>query len=98
LKLPFPWVALGVGLLIALVLSLSGALQRTDVPNLPLLTQLIVAEFGFFVTAFGATLGIRARLAGNAGASLLIAAAGCAVLALGFLVLGIQLWPHGGIH
>ena len=46
LKLPFPWVALGVGLLIALLLMLTGTLQPGA--GLPLLTQLIVTEFGFF--------------------------------------------------
>ena len=47
MKLPFPWVALGVGLLIAGLLVQAGALQSEGGRSLPLLTQLIVAEFGF---------------------------------------------------
>jgi len=97
LKLPFPWVALGVGLLIVLLLMLTGALQPETARSLPLLTHLIVAEFGFFLTAIGAGMAVRDMLSGGRMASLLIAAAGCGLLAAGFLWLGVQLWPVDGI-
>ena len=95
MKLPFPWVALGVGLLIALLLIQTGALQPAAGGRLPLLTQLIVAEFGFFLTAIGAGMAVRIMMSRGFNAPLLIAAAGCGVLSVGFLWLGMQLWPQG---
>jgi hypothetical protein len=95
LKLPFPWVALGLGLLIALLLVKTGALAPEATRSLPLLTLLIVTEFGFFLTAIGAGLAIRSLVAHGFNVALSMALAGCAVLAGGFLWLGLQLWPAG---
>jgi hypothetical protein len=93
LKLPFSWMALGVGLLIALLLLKTGALAPEAARSLPLLTLLIVAEFGFFLTAIGAGLAIRHLLAQGFDVALSIALAGCVALAGGFLWLGLRLWP-----
>jgi hypothetical protein len=92
-KLPFSWLALGMGLLVAFGLLGSGALGPAEGYQLPLLTLLIVNEFGFFLTAIGAGVGINRMLVQGAGGGLLLSVAGCAVLALGFLWLGIRLWP-----
>ena len=92
-NLPFPWLALGMGLLVAFVLLGSGALGPVEGYRLPELTLMIVNEFGFFVTAIGAGVGIKRLLAEGAGASMLLSITGCAVLACGFLWLGIRLWP-----
>ena len=86
MTVPFPWLALGIGLLIAL-------LQLGAGDRLPLLTRLIVAEFGFFLTLIGAGLALRDLRAGGLRATLLLAAVGCGLLAAGFLWLGLQLWP-----
>ncbi len=94
-NLGFPWLALGLGLLVAVGLVFSGALSPEGRYDLPLLTMLIVNEFGFFVTAIGAGVGINKLLAGGVRPPLLLATLGCAVLAAGFLYLGIQLWPGG---
>jgi hypothetical protein len=96
LKLPFSWVALGVGLLIALVLLKTGALAPEAARSLPLLTLLIVTEFGFFLTAIGAGLAIRSLVSQGFNVGLALALAGCVALAGGFLWLGLQLWPAGG--
>ena len=58
-NLGFPWLALGLGLLVAVGLVLSGALSPEGRYELPLLTMLIVNEVGFFVTAIGAGVGIN---------------------------------------
>lgn len=94
-KLPFSWLALGLGLLVALGLAGSGALGPATGYRLPVLTLLIVSEFGFFLTAIGAGVGVNRLLAGGLRGSLLLAVVGCAVLAAGFLWLGLQLWPEG---
>jgi len=95
-KLPFPWIALGVGLLLALVLVSSGALPGAGERGLPLLTQLVIAEFGFFLTAIGAVMAVRTLLSGGFTVAPASAVAGCALLATGFLWLGLQLWPDVG--
>jgi len=95
MKLSFPWLALGLGLTIAVILVISGAVDSASKPILPLLTRLIMAEFGFFVTAFGAGQAIRVGLAQGFGFALLAQIAGCSLLSIGFLWLGISLWPGG---
>jgi len=92
-NLPFPWLALGMGLLVAFGLLGSGALGPADAYRLPVLTLLIVNEFGFFLTAIGAGIGINRLLSEGANGALLLSIIGCAVLASGFLYLGIRLWP-----
>jgi hypothetical protein len=92
-NLPFPWLALGLGLLVAFGLTGSGALGPAEAYRLPVLTMLIVNEFGFFVTAIGAGIGVNTLLAKGMQGGLLLSVVGCALLASGFLYLGIRLWP-----
>jgi len=92
-NLSFPWLALGLGLLVAVGLLSSGALSAEGSYSLPLLTMLIVNEFGFFVTAIGAGVGINMLLKDGMQTPLLMVIVGCAVMALGFLYLAIRLWP-----
>lgn len=96
MKLPFTWVALGAGLLIALLLLKSGALATEAGRTLPLLTLLIGAEFGFFVTAIGAGLAARTLVSQGFQAVLLIVLLACVALAGGFVWLGLRLWPGIG--
>ncbi len=94
-NLPFPWLALGMGLLVAFGLLGSGALGPSESYKLPTLTLLIVNEFGFFVTAIGAGVGINTLLTSGRQAGLLLATMACGLFAAAFLYLGIQLWPGG---
>jgi heme/copper-type cytochrome/quinol oxidase subunit 3 len=92
-KNQFPFVALGIGLFMLLLVIKGSELGDDGTTIIPLLTLLIVSEFAFFVTAVGAYLGIRQIQANgikplNAVITLL-----CMVLAVGFLWLGIVLWP-----
>jgi hypothetical protein len=89
----FPGLALGIGILAAAGLLQSGALAPGAEHALPLLTLLVVSEFAFFVTAIGAGVGINAMLNRGVRPSVLLPTLGCAVLAAGFLYLGIRLWP-----
>ena len=92
-KLTFPWLALAMGLLVATGLLVSGALSPEGNYDLPLLTMLIVNEFGFFVTAIGAGVGINSLIKDGAQPSLLMVVIACVVMAVGFLYLAIKLWP-----
>ena len=76
-KLTFPWLAMGMGLLLATGLVASGALSPDANYDLPLLTMMIVNEFGFFVTAIGAGLGINALLREGVQPSLLMVTVVC---------------------
>jgi len=57
--------------------------------------MLIVNEFGFFVTAIGAGLGIRTLLEKGMKPVMLGISIADGLLAVMFLYLGIQLWPGG---
>lgn len=89
----FPGLALGIGIMVAAGLLQSGVLAQDGDYGLPLLTLLIVNEFGFFVTAIGAGIGINAMFKQGMRPAVLLLTLGCAVLAAGFLYLGIRLWP-----
>ena len=93
MRISFPWLALGLGLLIALVLITTGAVGPEVDRRLPLLTLLIVTEFGFFLTALGAGLAIRQLIQQGLNPGVILSASGCVALAAGFAWLGLQLWP-----
>jgi hypothetical protein len=94
-KFPFPWLALGGGLLIALLL-LSGR-AAPEASSLPLLTQLILAEFGFILNVIGTWLGLRDLQAKGMQAGTLLVVVGCVLMAIVLGLLGVSLWPEGGM-
>jgi heme/copper-type cytochrome/quinol oxidase subunit 3 len=92
-KNQFPFVALGIGLFM-LLLVIKGSQSGDDGTTIiPLLTLLIVSEFSFFVTAVGAYLGIRQIQANGIKPLIALITLLCMLLAVGFLWLGITLWP-----
>lgn len=91
-SLYFLWIALGLGLLLMLVLLNTGGLNTDEAPALPVLTQLFMAEFGFFVTAGGAFAGIRHWLAQRNDTRVLFAGVGAAILCVCFFLIGVILW------
>ena len=94
-RFSFPWVALILGAIIAIVMLQSGALDSGGERALPLLTLLIVAEFGVFVTAIGTVLGVRTLLDQGFAPLLFVITLCCGLLSIGFLYLGFTLWPGG---
>ena len=93
MKRPYPWLALGLGLLLGLILFRFGALNPEDEHSLPLLTLLLVAEFGFLVTAVAAGIGVRDLIRQGAQLAGITLLCGNLALAAGFLWVGIALWP-----
>lgn len=89
----FPYIALGLGLVLLMIVikgSETGADGNTVVP---LLTLLVIAEFAFFACAIAVYLGImHMRAAGIQYVYLLITVL-CLVLAVIFTYLGFMLWP-----
>jgi hypothetical protein len=94
-NISFPWLALGLGLVVAVGLMMSGVFSPEGTYKLPLLTMLIVNEFGFFVTAIGAGLGINTLLGKGMNPVMLGVIIADGLMAAIFLYFGIQLWPGG---
>lgn len=94
-RFSFPWVALTLGIIIAIVLQKAGALDTGGEYALPLLTLLIMVEFGVFVTAIGAVLGVRTLIGQGFSPFLFVVTLCCGMLSIGFLYLGFILWPGG---
>ncbi len=94
-NISFPWLALGLGLIVAVGLVMSGAFSPESNYKLPLQTMLIVNEFGFFVTAIGAGIGINTLVGKGKTPVLLGITVADGLMAAMFLYLGIQLWPGG---
>ena len=95
MKQSFPWLALVLGLLLALLLGRFSPLNPETGPTLPLLTALLISEFGFIVTAIAAFLGAKDIARRQARARTILVAVGNALWAIGFLVMGLKLWPGG---
>ena len=92
MKFSFPWLAAGIGLILAMVLLQSGVLGSADDRSLPLLTQLFISEFGFLVTAAGSFTAGRALRETERKTTTLMLTLACAALAIAFFVIGLQLW------
>lgn len=90
-KYPFTWLALGGGLLIALMLL--GAQAAPDGGPLPLLTQLILAEFGFILNVVGAWLGLQRLQTSGMHWPMVSATLGCILVAVLLGLMGMSLWP-----
>jgi len=92
-KASFPWIALVLCLPIFLLLSGTVAGGPDGTPLLPLLTRLILSEFGGIVTLIGAISGVRAMLEQGLTVRIFAATLACSVLAGWFLWQGVGLWP-----
>lgn len=90
-KFPFPWLALGAGLLIALLLLAAQAVPGGG--PLPLLTQLILAEFGFILNVIGSWKGLQNLQTQGMRWPLLSVTIGCIVMAVVLGLMGMTLWP-----
>ena len=93
MKRSYPWLALGLGLILSLVLMRYADPGSTGMQKLPLLTGLLMSEFGFLVTAVAAGICIRDLIKQGVGKLPLVLLAGNLLLAANFMRLGLQLWP-----
>jgi hypothetical protein len=87
----FPWLAAGIGLILALVLLQANSVERSE-PLLPPLMLLFISELGFLVTLLGAWSGARIWRAAREQWMLLLISGACVAMSLGFLYLGLALW------
>jgi len=96
MKKSIPWLTLGIGLFLALLLVRFSPLNTNSGFILPMLTALLMSEFGFIITAIGAWISVRDVLKQGVKlqpAALLI---GNLLLALNFINHGLSLWAESG--
>lgn len=96
MKKSIPWLTLGIGLFLALMLVQFNPLSTNSGFILPMLTALLMSELGFILTAFGTGLSVRDIFKQGiklGPAALLI---GNLLLALYFISLGLDLWAESG--
>ena len=89
----FPYIAIGVGIVFMLLVIKGSEPNAAGVTQIPLLTLLIVSEFAFFVTGFGAYIGFKHVRATGIRPLYLVVSILCVLLATSFAWLGIKLWP-----
>ena len=92
-KIHFPYLAAALGLTFLPVIILGNAVGEDGVRALPLLTLLIMNEFGFFATAAGIYIGVQHIRAAGIKPLYGLATVGCVALLIAFTTLGIELWP-----
>ncbi|MEN8108498.1 MAG: hypothetical protein ABFS22_10900 [Pseudomonadota bacterium] len=90
MKRSFPLIALALGMLLTLVL------MRFGDAGLPLLTALLISEFGFLLTAIAAGISVRDLLKDGLHAVCILLLIGNALLAANFLRMGLAFWPGAG--
>lgn len=92
----FPWLALGLGLLFALILLQTKGYMPKSEGGLPLLMRLFMSEFAFLLNLAGLFLSVRAIKAEGPNLSRIAVAIGCLLMAGFFFYVGILLWPVTG--
>lgn len=93
-KFNFPYIALGLGLFLMLVVYKGSVIGDNGGTSIPLLTLLAISEVAFFVTTIGAYIGVKKILSDGVRLIDAVIAICCALLAIKFLIQGVALWPH----
>jgi len=89
----FPFIALAVGLFLMGVLFKTGAADPGTELLLPLLTVLIISEFGFIVMAVAVFLGVQTLRSKGFDLVLAVVTLLCGMLGIEFMVIGLDHWP-----
>ena len=89
----FPVIALALAVFIHLLLFMATTPDANGQTLLPLLTLLIIAEFGFIVSMVGAYVSGSQQLKDGLTATGILITLLCAALALSLMLQGIELWP-----
>lgn len=90
----FPYIAAILGLFLTVIVYKGSGLRDDGKTLIPLLTLLLITEFGTIVTAIGTYFGCKNFLAtreisGHTAVTIL-----CVLLLVRFVVQGFHLWPH----
>jgi len=90
----FPYIALPLGVMLLVAVIIGREPGMDGATALPLLTLLVMSEFAFFATGFGAYIGFKHTQAAGIKPLYVLASVLCALLSAGFMFLGIELWPR----
>lgn len=88
-----PYLAAGMGTVLMLLVTQGRQTGEDGSTILPLLTLLVVSEFAFFLTVIAAVVGVRHMRATAIKPLYAATIVFCALLAIRFMWLGIELWP-----
>jgi hypothetical protein len=94
-KKNFPFIALALSLFLMGILYRTGAADAETELVLPLLTVLIISEFGIIISAIAVFLGGQTLIKNGFDIVLAVAVLICGMLGIEFLVVGIEHWPGG---
>jgi hypothetical protein len=92
-KSNFPFIALALGLFLIGVLFKTGAADPDAELVLPLLTVLIISEFGFIVMAVAVFLGGQTLAKNSFDIVLAVVTLLCGMLGVEFMLIGLNHWP-----
>jgi small neutral amino acid transporter SnatA (MarC family) len=92
-KTNFPFIAFGLGLFLMGVLIKTGAAAPGAELVLPLLTVLIISEFGFIVMAIAVFFGAQTLAKNGFEIVLAIVTLLCGMLGVEFMLIGVAHWP-----
>lgn len=89
----FPFVALALGLFLMGILYKTGATSPDAELVLPLLTVLIISEFGFIVMVIAVFLGGQTLVRNGFEIVLGVVTLLCGMLGVEFMLVGLEHWP-----
>jgi len=89
----FPYIALPMAIVFFVIVSIGQQVNADGVTALPLLTLLVISEFAFFATGFAAFIGFKQIKAVGFKPLYAFVSSLCAASSVGFMFLGITLWP-----
>lgn len=92
-KTNFPFIALAIGLFLMGVLFKTGAADPSAELVLPLLTVLIISEFGFIVMAIAVFFGVQTLAKSGFDIVVAVVTLLCGMLGVEFMLVGIEHWP-----
>ena len=92
-KINYPYIALGLGLFLMLVVIKGSEIRADGATAIPLLTLLIISEFAFFATAAGVYIGVKHILSDGMKIVYTAITVFCFLLSVRFMMYGIDLWP-----
>ncbi len=92
-KNTFPYLAGALGLTLLMVVLKGSGLREDGTTIVPLLTLLVVCEFGAIVTAIATYLGLKELFITRKLSATVAVGLACVVLCLVFVTYGLQLWP-----
>ena len=90
----FPYIAGVLGIVLTIIVFKGSVLRDDGRTMLPLLTLLVVCEFGAIVTAIGTYVGIKDLFSTRKFTKATAVSLLCLFMSLHFILGGIELWPN----